>query len=259
MATDYNHPLPVMTKGDANEKTQSKIVDFTTPTQGMEVDSDKNAHVEVHGNKPAGSDVVLTLSETGRVNPDGDYDGTNNTKPGSIGVVAHDRGATIDETSQNKRVTAVAGGSNSVCMDVAISDKSGNPFSMANPLPVVEAEDPGAEKHDFKADEDVAKDATVNHDYPVADTKVFKLYKVLCSMRGQGKFVLKIGDGADPEVFTTKAVVYSDVANKNPVIDFGKVGLAITGTTNTTTIRVAKTNIDNDTTDMYTTIVGIES
>ena len=129
---DYNSSLPVRSEVDVDERVQIKIVDYTTPTQGTVVDTDGNVHVEMHGHKPDGTtDVVLRLSELGDPNPQGDYDVTNNSKPGSVGFVAHDRGATINETSQNKRVTAVAGESDSVCVDVALHDFDGNKFDAA--------------------------------------------------------------------------------------------------------------------------------
>lgn len=43
---DIDSSLPVKTEVDADERLQSKIVDYTTPSQGMEVDSDGDAHVK---------------------------------------------------------------------------------------------------------------------------------------------------------------------------------------------------------------------
>ena len=43
---DIDGDLYVRSNGDADDKLQSKIVDFTTPTQGMEVDADGDAHVK---------------------------------------------------------------------------------------------------------------------------------------------------------------------------------------------------------------------
>lgn len=37
--SDYNSALPIRTQGDADEKVQSKIVDYTTPNQGLAVDA----------------------------------------------------------------------------------------------------------------------------------------------------------------------------------------------------------------------------
>jgi hypothetical protein len=52
---DINSSLPVKTEADVDERLQSKIVDFTTPTQGMEVDSDGDAHVKAKLRDDAGN------------------------------------------------------------------------------------------------------------------------------------------------------------------------------------------------------------
>jgi len=43
---DIDSGLPVRSVQDVDERLQSKIVDFTTPSQGMEVDADNDAHVK---------------------------------------------------------------------------------------------------------------------------------------------------------------------------------------------------------------------
>jgi len=44
--SDQNTSMPVRSEADIDERLQSKIVDFTTPSQGMEVDTDNDAHVK---------------------------------------------------------------------------------------------------------------------------------------------------------------------------------------------------------------------
>src|SRR3989304_1668597 len=96
---DYDSSLPIRSEADGtDERVHTKICDGATPSQMATVDADLNLHVEVHGNKPAGTDIELRLSELGAPNPDGDYDASDNTKPASVGVIAHDRGASIDDT-----------------------------------------------------------------------------------------------------------------------------------------------------------------
>ena len=43
---DANTSMPIKTESDVDEKVQVKIVDYTTPTQGQEVDTDCDAHVK---------------------------------------------------------------------------------------------------------------------------------------------------------------------------------------------------------------------
>lgn len=53
--SDIDSSLPIKTESDVDEKVQSKIVDFTTPTQGMEVDTDNDAHVKAKLRDDAGN------------------------------------------------------------------------------------------------------------------------------------------------------------------------------------------------------------
>lgn len=43
---DMDSSLPVKTEVDIDERLQSKLVDYLVPTQGMEIDTDKDAHVK---------------------------------------------------------------------------------------------------------------------------------------------------------------------------------------------------------------------
>ena len=80
--SDKKIGLPVRTEEDVDKKVQVKVVDATNPdTQQMEVDTDGNAHVEMHGNDPAGVDRVLKTSEEGSVDIDGVYDADPRDNP----------------------------------------------------------------------------------------------------------------------------------------------------------------------------------
>lgn len=136
---DLDSGLPIRSEADGvDERVLTKIQDGADPggvDKTAEV-SEKLIHTRVHGENPSGTKTQLKLSETGALNTQGDYDASTNTKPSSSGLIAHDRNASVDETHQNKRVTAVAGADDTVCLDVAIRDESGASFSTANPLPV---------------------------------------------------------------------------------------------------------------------------
>lgn len=257
--SDYNSQLPVRSKQDADERLQCKIVDESNPTsQQMTVDTDKNAHVEVHGNQPTtGTDIALLLSEEGRVNPRGDYDGSTNTKPASIGTIAHERGVTIDETKQNQRVTAIAGESNSVCMDVSLHDEAGQNYDADNPLPVTFEESEGTEIHDFAKGDSIANSATSEHTYVVPNGTTALLYGIHSSASGMMKSELQIGDGAASEVFASKDVNFNSTANPSANFDFYKVPIKVIGTTDGTTIKLIKTNLDTQAQDLYSTFIII--
>jgi len=254
---DKDKGLPVRTQGDPDGSIQSKVVDFTTPAQGQEVDSDGNAHTEVHGNDPAGTDRVLKLSELGNANTQGDFDVTDNTKPSSNAVIVHDRNATPSEIHQNVRATGVTSGTVHA-QDVAIRQSDGSIIDDANPLPVVNVEDgPGDEIADYDT-ATVAAEATSEHTFSVANGDTFKLLRVRGSGSSRAKWELQIGDGAASEVFATKEVQFTTEDNTNMEMDYRGAPIMVLGTANTTTIKLIRTNRDDDDAlDLYSTIIGI--
>lgn len=257
---DIDSAIPVRSVADGtDERVQVKIVDATSPdSQQMVVDSDGNSHVESHGNNPSGGDEVLRLSELGAIIPDGVYDASNNTDPGNIGLVALVRDASPADSQQTLRITATADGSGDTrALDMSLHDEAGEPYSSTNPLPVTIEASEGAEVHDPDTASAVAKDASANHDYSIADTDVFRLFRVSASASGLAKFELQQGDGAASEVFTTIETKFNSTANPCVEFEYQGVPLESTGTANTTTVRVVKTNLDNQAQDLYSTIKGV--
>jgi hypothetical protein len=246
--SDYNSSLPVRTEADADERLQSKIVDFIDPSKGAEVDSDKNLHVEMHGNDSAGVDKVVKLSESGNIALDGAYDLSNNSNPSSTAVVAHDRGASVDETSQNKRPTAIAGDNNKVALDVSISDSNGNSFTESNPLYVAQVNSPGQEVCSFHVGVDVAAGASVTQTYTVAGTDL-DLSQVEASGSGKMKIEIKTGVAGSE---TTKAVLYNSTANPNMSLQLKDVITVLVGQN----VLVIKTNRDNQPHDLNSSVIG---
>lgn len=248
--------LPIKSPGNTDDKVESQLVDGTVPTLKAAIDIDGNLHIEAHGNDPAGLDVVARLSELGAVNSDGDYDAANNTKPASTGMIAHDRATTPADTDQNQRITAVTNATVHA-LDMAMHTSDGAPVNSANPLPVAFSPDPdGTEVHDYNTAAAVAAAATSNHDYSVANGTTARLMKVECSASSRAKWELQVGDGGVTEVFTTVAVKFTTEDQANAVFDFRDIPKKVLGTANTTTIRVIRTNRDDDDAmDMYSTIM----
>lgn len=258
--TDIAKGLPVRTEDDPDKYVRTRQYDHTDETLGQEVDSDGNAHVEVHGDNPAGGDETLRLSEEGNVNSRGDYDAVTNTKPSSDAVIAHERSATHDETKATKRPTAVDGESDSVCLDISLHDEAGNAYDADNPLPVSFEESEGDEIHDFSESVDVAAGGgTDTHTYSVADGRTFLLKQILADASSRFRYLLEIGDGAATEVFTKKAVRFQSETNAvGGDLKFAEP-IKVVGTVNTTTVRITVQNRDDDDAQsIYTTIVGLE-
>jgi len=260
MAQDYNSALPIRSEADGDdERVHSKLVDYVDPTLGMQIDTDKNAHVEMHGNDEAGTDRVVELSESGNVALDGDYHASENTNPSSTGLIAHDRnGASTNRTHQNLRPTAVVGENDTVNIDVALHDEAGQNYDENNPLPVTFAESEGEEIQAFEETEDVTgKTGTATHTYTVADGKTLLLYKVLLSGSGKMKCTLQLGDGGASETFATKVITFNSTATPQANMDFGRVPLKVVGTVNSTTVQVILGNRDNQIQDLHSTFVGV--
>lgn len=248
---DYDSSLPVRTEADADDRLQSKLVDFTTPTQGMTVDAQGNAHVEVHGDNPSGGDEVLRLSELGSASVDGVYHATDNTDPSNVGMVAATRAASPADSDQVKRLTAITN-STVHALDISLHDEDGAAYSDANPLPVYMAPDPGAEVHDYDTQAALAANASDNHDYLVASGS-FELGQVFAS--ASGKLKIEVQSSVDGVAFVTVAVGFNSTATPNIDLTF-PIPRILAGAAGAR-IRVIRTNRDNQAQDVYSTIVGI--
>lgn len=255
---DSNSSLPVRSESDGvDAKVVVKIIDGQTGgTNQMQVDSDKNAHVELHGNSAtANTDTVVLLSEEGRVNARGDYNASTNTKPASSATIVHGRTATPAEANQTIRPTGVAStdGSNAFVQDVGVRDEAGNAFTTTNPLPVTLVDSEGSEVNDY-ATATVVGAATSNHDYTVTTAKTLKLTQVWASCSGKLKVEVMIETGVASGTFTTKFVGFNSTSDPNVPIPIAENIAVAAGIR----VRVALTNRDLTTDDVYSTISGHE-
>jgi hypothetical protein len=256
--SDYNSGLPVRTEADGtDERVHVKIVDGTSPAiNQMTVDSDKNAHVEIHGNDPSAVDRVIRTSELGALTPDGVYDATNNTKPGNSGIIASVRDVAPSDTTQTQRVTAKTGtvDTDVRALDVSLHDENGNAFSASNPLPITSVDSEGTEINDYNTSASLASGGTNNHDYTVTALKTLKLSRVWASASSKLKIEVQIETGAGTGVFATRFVGFNSTANPNiliPIDENVSVGAGVR-------VRVIRTNKDNQAQDVYSTISGHE-
>lgn len=111
----------------------------------------------------------------------------------------------------------------------------------------------GAEIHDFDQAAAVAADSTSNHDYTVANT-TFLLKSVIVSASGNGKFEVQVGPLAG---LVTKAVGFlTGREGDTKQIDFCPA-IEIPSTS-TGTIRIIRTNRENQAQDLYSTIIGTD-
>lgn len=253
---DYNSSLPVRSEADVDERVQVKIVDATNPdTQQMEVDTDGNLHAEAHGNDPAGVDRVLRTSEQGHANVSGLYDGTNNTDPANIGIVAHVRDVAPADNQQTERLTSIENAAGDVrALDISLHDEDGEAYSFTNPLPVFQTESDGDEIVDYNTSTSVAANSSVNHDYTVSAARTFLGSMLSVSGSGKLKAELQLETVAGSSVYNTVAVKFNSTSDPNVDFELKKIIKQITGAN----VRVVITNRDNQPQDVYSTLLGIE-
>jgi hypothetical protein len=219
----------------------------------MQIDSDKNAHVEVHGNNPAGGDEVLRLSELGALTPDGVYSATDNSKPGNVGLITSVRDAAPSDSTQTQRLTSVTNG-NKRLLDVSIHDENGAVFSASNPLPVTSVDSEGDEVNAFSTSAAVAACASIDLEYTVTALKTLKLAQVHASASGKLKAEIKVESAAGSGTFATKFVQFNSTANPNLLCEISEHISVVAGAK----VRVTLTNRDTSPMDVYATICGHE-
>jgi hypothetical protein len=254
---DYASGLPVRTEADgADERLHVKVVDGTTPAQRMTVDTDGNAHVEMHGNDPAGTDRVVRTSELGALTPDGVYDVADNTKPGNLGIIASSRDAAPSDSTQTERITSVTDSGGTVkALDMSLHDENGNAYTPANPLPVTISESEGTEVNDYNTAASVAASATSNHDYTVTALNTLTFTQFSASASGKCKIVVSVETAVASGVFTPKFVMFNSTANPNMDKTLREPMTVAAGVR----VRIARTNLDNQPQDLYSTISGHET
>lgn len=181
--SDAATSMPVKTEVDADERVQVKVVDYLNPSQNMEVDSDRDAHVKAK-----------------------------------------------------------------------MRDDNGDPFGTeSNPIYIAGAEDPGDEIEEFEQSVDVAKDATVTHDYTVTAGKTFKGKQIVVSAAGEFRLEVQLETAPAAGTYNTKYVMFAQAAKPYIILPLHKIFKQAAGAI----VRLSITNRDKQT-DVYSTLVGIE-
>lgn len=276
---DYNSSLPIRT--EANGDAAVKVVDGTTPSQALNVDSSGRVIVKV---QDAGGDA-LVISGAGAASVEvtaalpagnnniGDVDanmrdgaGTsltstlvNSKQSLDVQTSAHGTdGAAVpfgtmqvggtDGTNLQALSTDTSGK-----LKVDIHDATGTAFSAGNPLPVtVVSATPGDEVLDFDQAVAVAAGASDTHTYTPSTGTTLTLQKIAASASSKMKVEIKIGPTGSE---VTKVVLFNSTANPNVEYEFS----APQALTDADSILVIRTNKDNQAQDLYSTIEGVEN
>lgn len=128
-------------------------------------------------------------------------------------------------------------------------DEAGVAFSASNPLPVSLIDGAGTEINNYDTQANLAGGASDNHDYTVPGGNDFLLKRVLATASGKLKIEVQVDTGSG---FNTIAVGFNSTATPNIELNFGPVQLAPTNV-----VRVIRTNRDNQSQDVYSTIIGL--
>lgn len=118
---------------------------------------------------------------------------------------------------------------------------------------VVTQDDPGTERVNYNTAAAVAAGASSNHDFVV--TNGGRLYQVWASGSGKLKAEVQIETGASTNVFNTIIVGFNSTATTNIDMMLAKYALVPVGAR----VRVIRTNRDNQSQDVYSTIVLVEA
>jgi hypothetical protein len=133
--------------------------------------------------------------------------------------------------------------------------KDSNANSSSNPIWVKITETAeGDEIHDYSTTTSLAKGNSTNHDYTITSGKTFSLESILVAASGAMKAIIQVGPVAS---LTTKAVAFTSGAKPTEQLYFKPP--IVVPSTSTGTIRVILRNDDNQSMDVYSTIMGSEA
>lgn len=133
---------------------------------------------------------------------------------------------------------------------------AGADVSATNPVPVVISQDnPGTEINNYNTASAVAAGATSNHDYTVTALKTLLLTQIEAAASGKMKIEVQIETGVATGVFNTRFVQFSSTAETNMSISLRAPISVAAGVR----VRIIRTNKDNQSQDLYSTICGQET
>lgn len=133
---------------------------------------------------------------------------------------------------------------------------AGADVSATNPIPVVlSVDNTGTEINDYNTASAIAGGATSNHDYTVTAGKTLRLTQIEASASGKMKIEVQIETGVATNVFNTRFVQFSSTAETNMSISLRAPISVAAGVR----VRIIRTNRDNQSQDLYSTICGQET
>jgi hypothetical protein len=188
------------------------------------------------------------------VDVDGIYNAVTNTDPDNVGLIVAVRATTPADTDQTLRLTGKNGTVDTTvwALDVSMHDQNGNSYTSSNPL-YVSTVDGGTSVNDYNT-ATVAAGASSNHDYTVTALKTLRLKQIEGSGSGKMKIEVRVETGVATGIFNTRWVMFNSTATPNMSLHIDNQVSVAAGVR----VRVIRTNRDNQSQDVYTTISGSE-
>lgn len=211
-------PAPLSTTGGGTEATALRVTIANDSTGTVTVDD-------------GGSTISIDGTLTGITNDVNIADGGNTI--------------TVDASNLDIRTITKATDSIQISKDTSANSET-NPIFVKTVDTLVSA----SEIHDYDTSSAIAKDASDNHDYSVANA-TFLLKSVIVSASGAMKCEIQAGPSA---ALVTKAVAFTSAAKPTEQVVFDppiEVPTAADGT-----VRIIRRNDDNSSMDVYSTIIG---
>jgi hypothetical protein len=172
---------------------------------------------------------------------------------GASAVNIQDGGNSITVDATDLDIRDLTAASDSVKAQLA--DGSGTYYSATNPIPVaISTNNIGSEINDYNTTAAVVAGASSNHDYTVTAAKTLLLSSIEASASGKMKIEVQIETAAASGVFNTKFVQFNSTANTNMSIKIPDPISVVAGAK----VRIIRTNRDNQSQDVYSTISGQE-
>ena len=132
---------------------------------------------------------------------------------------------------------------------------AGSAVSASNPVPVsISSTIPGTPIQNYNTAASVAAGGTSNHVYTVTAAKTLNLSRIWASGSGKLKIEVQVETGVATGVYTTKFVGFNSTATPNIGITVVSALAVAAGVR----VQIIRTNKDNQSQDVYTTIEGTE-
>lgn len=261
--SDFDSSLPVRTEN--NGDVASKIVDGTITSQALKVEADGSINVNATATDLDIRDLAFATDSV-------DVSGSEVSLDAATLAALENTTVTVDNAAGAAAVNIQDGG-NSITVDGSVTVSAtnldirdlthasdsikvgdGTDFLAVNTdgsINVIVQEDVGTEVVDYDTAAAVAGGASSNHDQVFASAS--KLFQVWASASGKLKIEVQIETGSATGVFNTIAVGFNSTADANIDLTLAKYAAIPLGAR----VRVIRTNRDNQTQDVYSTIVGI--